>query len=66
MAPVRGSVAPRRLELELCLPSGVELNPLIRRSRPDDVVASLFQPLVVMCFDPHRGAARDAETPAIE
>jgi hypothetical protein len=34
---VRRAVAPRRLELELDLPEGVELQPLVRQRRPGDV-----------------------------
>jgi hypothetical protein len=52
---VRGAVAPRCLELELHLPCRVELHPLVRQRRPGDVAAQLFQPLAVMCADPHRG-----------
>jgi hypothetical protein len=50
---VRGAVAPRGLELELHLPGGVELHPLLRQRRPGDVTAQLFQPLAVVGFDPH-------------
>jgi len=52
---MRCPVAPRRLELELHLTGGVELNPLVRQRRPGDVAAQLFQPLAVVRFDPHRG-----------
>jgi hypothetical protein len=52
---VRGSVAPRRLELELHLPRRVELYALVRERRPGDVAAKLFQPLALACFHPDRG-----------
>jgi hypothetical protein len=51
---MRGPVAPRRLEPELDLAGGVELDPLVRQRRPHDVAAQLLQPLAVMGFDPHR------------
>jgi hypothetical protein len=44
---VRGSAAPRRLELQLHLPGGVELDPLVRQRRPRDVAAQLLEPLAV-------------------
>ena len=52
---VRGAVAPRRLELELHLPGGVELHPFVGERRPRDVAAQLLQPLAVVGFHPHRG-----------
>jgi hypothetical protein len=54
------SIAPRRLELELHLAGGVELDPLVRQRRPRDVAAQLLQPLAVVRLDPHRGV--QAET----
>jgi hypothetical protein len=52
---VRRPVAPRCLELELHLSCCVELHPFVRQCRPGDVAAQLFQPLAVVCFDPHCG-----------
>lgn len=51
---VSRTIAPRRLELQLHLPGGVELNPLVGQSRPGDVAAQLLQPLAVVRFDLHR------------
>ena len=51
---MRGAVAPRRLELELHLPGGVELHPFVGERRPRDVAAQLLQPLAVVGLHPHR------------
>jgi hypothetical protein len=45
---VRGAIAPRRLELQLHLAGGVELNPFVRQRRSGDVAAQLLQPLAVV------------------
>ena len=58
--PVRGAVAPRCLELQLQLPGGVELNPLVRQRRPGDGAAKLLQPPAVVGFDPHGGVQAEA------
>jgi hypothetical protein len=52
-----GAVAPRRLELELHLPSIVELHAFVRKRRPGDVEARLFQPPARVRLDPHRRLA---------
>ena len=52
---MRRAVAPRRLELELHLPGGVELHPFVRQRGAGDVAAQLLQPLAVVRFHPHRG-----------
>jgi hypothetical protein len=57
---VRGAIAPRGLELQLHLPGGVELHPLVRQCRPGDGAAQLFQPLAVMGLDSHRGVQAEA------
>jgi hypothetical protein len=57
---VRGSVAPRCLELQLHLPCIVELHALVRKRRPGDVAAQLLQPLAVVCFDPDRGVQAES------
>jgi hypothetical protein len=57
---VRGAIAPRGLELQLHLPGGVELHPLVRQRRPGDGAAQLFQPLAVMGLDSHRGVQAEA------
>jgi hypothetical protein len=55
-----GAVAPRRLELQLHLPGGVALHPLVRQRRPSDVAAQLLEPLAVVCLHTHRGVQADA------
>ena len=42
------------------LPSGVELNPFVRQSRPGDVAAQLLQPPGVVCLDPDRSMQAEA------
>jgi hypothetical protein len=57
---VRRSVAPRYLELELHLPNGIVLHPLVAEHRSGDVAAQLFQPLALVCFDADRGVQTEA------
>ena len=57
---VRGSVAPRRYELELHLSCRLELHPIVGQRRPGDVAAQLLQPLAVDCLRPHRGVQSEA------
>lgn len=52
-----GAVAPRRLELDLHLPSIVELHAFVGKRRPGDVEARLFQPPARVRLDPHRRLA---------
>jgi hypothetical protein len=52
---VRRSVAPRRLELQLDLPRGVEPHPLVGKHRLGDVAAKLLQALAVVRLDPVPG-----------
>jgi len=57
---VRGSVAPRRLELQPHLSGGVELHPLVGKRRPGDGAAPLFQPLAPVRLDPDCGVQAEA------
>jgi hypothetical protein len=52
---VRRPISPRRLEPERHLPCRVHLDALVRQRRSRDGSAEPLQPLVIVCFDPHRG-----------
>jgi len=42
------------------MPRRVDLYALVRKRRPGDVAAKLFQPLAVVCFDPDRGVQTES------